>query len=182
MSENLQDIRDKYMSPGLRIALAVTGVGIFFDQITKSWAESRLDAGACSTSTDSCIDLIFGARFHLAYNKGAAFSSGESLGYLFGILALIMSVVLLYLAWKSTNKLNSILFGMVAGGALGNFADRAFRGDTSGFLDGGVVDFIDLGWWPIFNIADCLIVVGAIGLLLNSKESKPDDVTLAEEI
>jgi signal peptidase II len=54
---------------------------------------------------------------------------------------------------------------MVLGGAIGNLLDRAFRpGD--GFLGGGVVDFIDLQWWPVFNLADSAIVVGAITLFL----------------
>ena len=54
---------------------------------------------------------------------------------------------------------------MVLGGAVGNLPDRAFRAGD-GFLGGGVVDFVDLQWWPVFNVADAAIVVGAIGLFL----------------
>ena len=49
------------------------------------------------------------------------------------------------------------------GGAAGNLVDRIFR-EGSGFLGGGVVDFIDLQWWPIFNVADAAVTIG--GLLL----------------
>ena len=51
------------------------------------------------------------------------------------------------------SRLGTVAVGLVLGGALGNLADRAFRGD-GGFLQGGVVDFIDLQWWPVFNVAD----------------------------
>jgi signal peptidase II len=53
--------------------------------------------------------------------------------------------------------------GLVAGGALGNLLDRFLR-DGEGLLGGRVVDFIDLQWWPIFNVADIAICTGA-GLL-----------------
>ena len=50
------------------------------------------------------------------------------------------------------------------GGAIGNLVDRLFRGD--GWLARPVVDFIDLQWWPIFNVADMAIVVGGVLLLV----------------
>ncbi len=56
--------------------------------------------------------------------------------------------------------------GLVVGGALGNVADRLFRGP--GWLAGGVVDFIDLQWFPIFNIADMAVNVGAVVYLISS--------------
>ena len=46
---------------------------------------------------------------------------------------------------------------------MGNVVDRLFRND--GWFDGAVVDFIDLQWWPIFNVADIGIVGGALLLL-----------------
>ena len=48
---------------------------------------------------------------------------------------------------------------------MGNLIDRAFRGDQ-GFLHGAVVDFINLQWWPVFNVADMGVVVGAILLVI----------------
>jgi signal peptidase II len=55
------------------------------------------------------------------------------------------------------------LAGIVAG-ALGNLADRVFRGD--GWLRGKVVDFIDLQWFPVFNVADSCITLGAIAVIV----------------
>jgi signal peptidase II len=57
--------------------------------------------------------------------------------------------------------------GLVLGGALGNLADRVFR-DGSGFLGGAVIDFIDLQWWPVFNVADIAVTVGGVLLVLTS--------------
>ena len=60
--------------------------------------------------------------------------------------------------------------GLVLGGALGNLVDRAFR-EGSGFLGGAVVDFIDLQWWPVFNVADTAVSVGGVLLVfMASKE------------
>ena len=56
--------------------------------------------------------------------------------------------------------------GLIVGGAVGNLLDRLFR--EPGWLRGGVVDFIDLQWWPIFNVADIAITVGGVLLLLSS--------------
>ncbi len=56
--------------------------------------------------------------------------------------------------------------GCVIGGAVGNLIDRFFRGDA--WLRGPVVDFIDFQWFPIFNIADIAINVGAVALILNA--------------
>ncbi len=52
---------------------------------------------------------------------------------------------------------------LVLGGALGNLTDRLFR--SPGPLQGHVVDFVSVGWWPVFNVADSAIVCGAILLV-----------------
>ncbi len=56
--------------------------------------------------------------------------------------------------------------GCLIGGAAGNLLDRLFRGDA--WLQGSVVDFIDFQWFPIFNVADIAVNVGAASLILNS--------------
>jgi signal peptidase II len=69
--------------------------------------------------------------------------------------------VLLRSGRYATRPSMAVAIGMVSGGALGNLIDRAFR-EGDGLLGGGVVDFIDLQWWPVFNVADAAIVVGAL--------------------
>ena len=152
---------------GLPLALASAGTTVAADRVAKIWAEHRLAAGPCRPDSDSCIDLAFGARFHLVYNHGAAFSTGTSLGPLFGLVAAVMTVLLLRLAATSPDRVRSLLFGLIAGGAFGNLVDRVVRA-SDGPLSGGVVDFVDVQWWPVFNVADAAVVVGVIMFLLYS--------------
>lgn len=57
-----------------------------------------------------------------------------------------------------------LAFSLIFGGALGNILDRLFR--SPGWGRGGVVDFVDLRVWPIFNVADASLVVGVIVMVL----------------
>jgi signal peptidase II len=59
----------------------------------------------------------------------------------------------------------SVAAGLVLGGAIGNLVDRVFR--SPGFLSGAVIDFIDLRWWPVFNLADAAITCGCLLLLFS---------------
>jgi len=60
----------------------------------------------------------------------------------------------------------AVALGLVTGGAVGNLADRIFR--APGLLRGAVVDFVDLRWWPVFNVGDMAITAGCILLVLLS--------------
>jgi signal peptidase II len=59
-----------------------------------------------------------------------------------------------------------VSLGLVLGGALGNLADRIFRAPAFG--RGSVIDFVDLRWWPVFNLADAAITCGCVLLVLLS--------------
>jgi signal peptidase II len=59
------------------------------------------------------------------------------------------------------STLMAVAIGLVIGGALGNVGDRLFR-DTGG----AVVDFVDFGWWPVFNLADSCVTIGAVLLIV----------------
>ena len=149
------------------VPITVFVVLVLFDQATKMWAEARLDPGACVAGGNGCVDLIGSLRFNLVYNPGAAFSTGAGLGPLFGILAIIMSVVLGTLALRSTDRVVAVLMAMIAAGAIGNVTDRVLRADD-GPLSGKVIDFIDLQWWPVFNVADSAVVVGVVLFIVRS--------------
>lgn len=72
-----------------------------------------------------------------------------------------------FLLWQGrtiSNRAGAVALGLILGGALGNLADRAFRG--TGFFGGGVIDFIDVQWWPVFNVADSCVVIGGIMLVI----------------
>ena len=138
------------------IALAV----IALDQLTKHWAVTSL-------GTDRQIDLFWTLRLNLAFNNGMAFGQGQGFGPVIAVIATVVIVYLLVSLQTEASPMGTIGMGLLIGGAAGNLIDRLFRGDD-GFLQGGVVDFIDLQWFPIFNIADIAINVGAALLILNS--------------
>lgn len=157
---------------GLPLAALAALVVIGLDRATKVWAERRLVAGPCRPGGRECIDLFFGGQLHLIYNQGAAFSTGTSLGPVFAIVAAVMTVVLLRLAATTDDRVRAFLLGLIAGGAVGNLIDRIARADR-GPLTGGVIDFIDFHWWPVFNLADSAVVVGVIAFVLWSMRAAP---------
>jgi signal peptidase II len=136
-------------------------ITVVIDQLTKHWALNALADG-------NVIDVIGSLRFSLHFNTGVAFSLGSDsgLGPWISVLA-IGVVVAISLGATSRVPLGAVASGLIAGGAVGNLIDRAFRGDD-GFLHGAVVDFVDLQWWPVFNVADAAIVVGAVILVIAS--------------
>lgn len=140
------------------VAIALSVIAL--DQLTKHWAVTSL-------GTDREIDLFWTLRLNLAFNNGMAFSQGQGFGPVIAVIATVVIVYLLVSLQTEASTMSTIGMGLLIGGAAGNLIDRLFRGDD-GFLQGGVVDFIDLQWFPIFNIADIAINVGAVLLILNS--------------
>ena len=143
---------------GMRVMLPVALAVVVLDQLTKWWALERL-------ATEN-IDVFWTLRFNLVFNSGSAFSLGQGLGPVLGVLAVVVVVALVRVGRLVSNLPTAIALGMVLGGAVGNLADRLFRSDGEGFLGGHVVDFIDFQWWPVFNVADIGIVVGGLLLVL----------------
>ncbi len=147
----------------LWISLVIAAAIAAIDQVSKRWMLANLRPGGCD-QPDACIEVFGGLRFNLVFNTGASFSAGGDFGPYLGVLAVIMTLVLVYLSTKQTSRILVGLYGSVAGGAIGNLIDRVYRADD-GLLSGAVVDFIDLGWWPVFNVADSAIVIGVIGII-----------------
>ncbi len=145
----------------LGVVAAVAVVTVVVDQLSKHWAINALDDGRI-------IDVLWTLRFNLHFNTGVAFSLGSQDGIGPWVALLAIGVVIgISLGTTSRYRLGAVAAGLITGGAIGNLIDRAFRGDA-GFLHGGVVDFIDLQWWPVFNVADAAVVVGAILLVIAS--------------
>jgi signal peptidase II len=103
-------------------------------------------------------------QLNLTYNTGAAFSQGEGLGPYIGIAAAAVAIGLLWSGRTVPTRTGAVAVGLVLGGAAGNLADRAFRAGD-GFLGGAVIDFVDVQWYPVFNVADMAVVGGALLLL-----------------
>ncbi len=127
------------------------------DQLTKWWALNALDS-------ERVVDLVWTLRLRLVFNTGAAFSSFQGLGPLLGVAAVAIAAGLLLNRRLASDRWSAIAAGCIAGGALGNLADRLFR-SGDGFLNGAVVDFIDVQWWPVWNVADMGVVLGAAALV-----------------
>lgn len=142
----------------LPVAALVVAAGVLaVDQLTKWWALEAL--------SDGPVHVAWTLDLNLTFNTGTAFSLGSDLGPVIALVAVGVVVVLLRSRVAAASGAAAVAVGLVLGGALGNLADRAFR-DGDGLLGGAVVDFLDLGWWPVFNVADAAIVVGAVGLVL----------------
>jgi signal peptidase II len=129
------------------------------DQLTKHWALNRL-------SGDRTIDLVGSFRINLAFNRGMAFSQATGAGPVIGALGFVIVIVIVLWLRRSATGVAAVAAGMIVGGAIGNLIDRLFRGEA--WLRGAVVDFIDLQWFPIFNIADSAISIGAVLMILAS--------------
>lgn len=140
-------------------AKIIIALVVICDQVTKHWALNALNNGRT-------IDIFWTLRFNLVFNSGMAFSKGQGLGRFIGLLAIGVAVWL----WLSLRKISTTIgvvgTAMLIGGAIGNVVDRLFRGDA--WLRGSVVDFIDLQWFPVFNIADSSVTIGAILLIYSS--------------
>ncbi len=143
----------------MRGPLAVAAIVVLVDQLTKQWA---LDALADGHE----IHVLGSLQFNLAFNSGMAFSRGDGLGPFVPVLAIGVIAALLIALGRSDSRWFAVAVGLVVGGSIGNVADRLFRGER--WLRGSVVDFIDLQWWPIFNVADMAIVIGGVLLILTT--------------
>ena len=154
----------RVLSPLARWTAIASGVStvVVLDQLTKWWARGL----------DGPIDLIGSLRFNLAFNSGMAFSRFEGWGSLIGVVGVVIVVVLLRTSLQVTSRFGALCMGAVIGGALGNLIDRVAQ-PGPGLFGGKVTDFIDLQWWPIFNVADIALTVGGLLLVLTGLHRAP---------
>ena len=142
--------------PVLRLCLALAAAVVVIDQLTKEWALSELGDGRE-------VPVAWTLQWNLSFNQGMAFSAGQGLGPVIGVVATGIAVAGIWWSRRLESRVAGIGTGLVAGGAFGNVVDRLFR--DGGWMRGAVVDFIDFQWFPIFNVADMAVNVGG-GLLL----------------
>ena len=107
------------------------------------------------------IPKIF--HFTLVHNTGIAFGLFKNMGIVFIIVSVI---AILFFSWflysrrqeKDFSTFSILAFSLIIGGAFGNLIDR--------LQFGFVIDFIDFRIWPVFNIADSAITIGALILII----------------
>jgi signal peptidase II len=125
------------------------------DQLSKLWIRSNLDIG------QSLFEVGFFQITRVPPNTGAAFGLFQDHSFALTIVAIVGIALLLVYAFVISprflsldNLLGRSALGLILGGTMGNLIDR--------LCFDGVTDFISIGIWPAFNLADSAIVVGVI--------------------
>jgi signal peptidase II len=158
---------DRVRRRGAAILFGSAAVVYLLDRVTKLWAERTL--------ADAPIEVIRGAlTLRYTTNSGGAFSLGQSAPWLFAGATITVSLVIVATAFRHRDPVVAAALGLILGGALGNLTDRALRGPG---LSGQVIDFVDPHIWPIFNVADASIVIGALLLAWSSYRSGSRDAS-----
>ncbi|HYH28713.1 MAG TPA: signal peptidase II [Actinomycetota bacterium] len=152
---------------------SVAAAAYALDRFTKVLAEQRLQGRPP-------IELIPGVlQLRYTTNPGGAFGLFGGATWLFVGASVLVIVVVFFASRSVPTRATAIGLGLVLAGALGNITDRAIRGE--GF-SGEVVDFIDLRVWPVFNVADSSIVIGAAILILTGiRGGRAEERTAADE-
>jgi signal peptidase II len=141
----------------LRLLLSVAAVVLTLDIVTKVFAVKLLTPGQPVPIIGDTV------TWTLVRNSGAAFSMATGYTWMLTLIATGVVVGIFWMGRRLVSPWWAIGLGMILGGAMGNLVDRFFR--SPGPLRGHVVDFLSIGWWPVFNVADPSVVGGAILLV-----------------
>lgn len=127
----------------------VAGLVVLLDQATKAIAAAKLSPGASVPAVGGIVS------FTLVENTGAGFGLFRNQAL---ALVLISAAAISFTAFYILKKKPAyyVPLSLILGGAVGNLIDR--------MRFGHVVDFIDIHWWPVFNLADSCITIGSLAL------------------
>lgn len=160
---------------------------LILDQLTKWWVVQEMPLW--SRITFDAVDPYF--RLTHVANTGAAFGFMQDSRWIFTVLALIVSAMLIWFnhSMLTESRLPRTALGLILGGAIGNLIDRIRIGHVTDFLDFDVSSLIDIPYadWPVFNVADMAVVTGAIMLAYisffkpNMIEEGENSVTVKED-
>ena len=137
------------------VALVLTA-----DQASKTWALEHL--------ADGPRHVVWTLRLDLTFNSGIAFSQATGATVAVTVIGLVVLTGLVVVAYRSRGTMTGAALGLVIGGAAGNLVDRLVR-----HHHGAVVDFVDLRWWPVFNVADAAVTTGVLLLLAGAVVGRP---------
>jgi len=136
--------------------IGISSTVAVIDQLTKSLIVSTIGPGR----SESRVEVVDGwLALEYAQNRGAAFGVFSGLVPILAAasFAILTGLLLLYLRQTGPPLWQTVAIGLISGGALGNLIDRVRLGH--------VVDFLSVGPWPNFNIADSAITVGVLVLI-----------------
>ncbi len=132
------------------------------DRLTKNIVTSSVPYG----TEVSVIDHVVGITN--IRNAGAAFGFAPVGPWFFLLAAMAVSIgLVVYVMRKPGDLSGDTVFGLIVGGALGNAFDRIING-------GGVTDFINFHFWPVFNLADSAVSIGVALLIFGYVLRKPN--------
>jgi signal peptidase II len=142
-------VNENFFRQNIWLIVAILGFGL--DQIIKNmmvvglWGESAITSWL---------------KFHVVFNRGIAFSLGEGYGLMISAAAFLIFLYFIFtnIAWWQKIVWTQLGVGMVLAGAVSNLIDRLRYG-------GGVVDYIDVSFYTVFNLADGLIFIGLVLLV-----------------
>ncbi|MBO5019441.1 MAG: signal peptidase II [Clostridia bacterium] len=140
------------------IVAILSGLAVLvIDQLTKYFIISNFSLGESTGFIKGLIDIVY------IHNEGAAWGMLSGKTWVLVAFTTVAMCFCVYLLWKygRDNKLMLMGLSLVVSGGVGNLIDRIFR-------NGKVIDFLHFEFWPefpVFNVADCAIVVG-VGLLI----------------
>lgn len=153
------------------IAALVVGGVVAIDLVSKELVLDRV-------SDDDRIHVLGPLAIVHRRNSGGAFSVADGRAFFPWLVSGLIVALLVWfvqgLVSRDSRLTGAALIAVSAmvGGALGNQVDRWFR--SPGWNRGSVVDFLDVGFWPVFNIADAALVCGAISVALLSLRRKSE--------
>lgn len=141
------------------IAISLASVIVLIDQFIKELLIATLEP---QVSYPFLGDVV---RLYLTFNEAAAFSIGFGQTWIFAVLAIVASLVVIWYLSKIHTRSWAILAGVALGGIVGNLIDRLTR--DGGWGNGLVVDYIQIPFnFAIFNLADVAIVSAAVIIAL----------------
>jgi signal peptidase II len=138
------------------IPLIVVTLGVF---LLDQWSKAAVSAYI--NGNGGPVSLLGGkVLFNIVHNTGAAFGilPNQTVLFILIALAIVAGLIFSYHRLAQGPLWIRVGLGLVLGGAIGNLTDRVRLGY--------VVDFIDLRWWPVFNLADSSIVIGVCILIV----------------
>ncbi|MCL5947627.1 MAG: signal peptidase II [Actinobacteria bacterium] len=133
----------------LAVAALTASIVIVADQVATSWALTRLARGP--------IHVMGPLNLQLVMNTGFSFGIARGNSSAIAVVAGVLVVILIWAVTRARTVPLSLAYGMIIGGAVGNLADRLFRG-----THGAVADFISFKYGPTFNVADACIDIGGL--------------------
>ena len=139
------------------LSLLVVTTIVFFDRTTKIAFSNMLSLGESLPVIRNFFHIT------LVHNTGIAFGLFKDQGVVFVIIPVIAITLLIFNIFyyqnnRDISRTYIVALSMILGGAIGNLIDRIYLGH--------VIDFIDFRIWPVFNIADSAITIGAVFILI----------------